>query len=138
MSEQVARHGLAARRTAGAWLTRGQMTLRAVQLGLLAALLLVMRLVNVEGTSLLVRDPRGQKLLIGALALTAGVLGAHLLACAALNRLAPPGDEARATRRRVLSWLLEGALFPLLYLPLVLVLFIGPPVLRILEALTRP
>lgn len=138
MSQQVALHGSAARGTSGVWLTRGQITLRAAQLGLLAAFLLVMLRVNVEGTSLLFRDPRGQKLLAGALVLTAGVLGAHLLACVALNRLAPPGDEALRTRRRVLSWLVEGALFVLFYLPAVLVLLIGPPVLRVMEALARP
>ncbi len=119
---------------ARAWLTRGQITLRGVQLGLLGAILLG----GSDATRFLIHDPRGQKLLFGALVLTAGVLGAHLLACMALNRLVPPGDEARRTRRRVLSWMLEGALFPLFYLPLVLVLFIGPPVIRVLGALARP
>jgi hypothetical protein len=52
--------------------------------------------------------------------------------------LESPGDEARRTRRRVLLWLLEGALFPMFYLPLVLVLFIGPPVMRLMQALAQP
>jgi hypothetical protein len=105
-----------------------------VQLGLLAAILLG----RFDATGLLVRDPSGRKMLLGALVMSAGVLGAHLLACMALNRLVPPGDEARRTRRLVLSWLLEGTLFPMFYLPVVLVIFVGPPVVRVIEALTRP
>ena len=120
------------RRTA--WLTRGQLALRGVQLGLFGVILLGSH----NATRLLFHDPRGQRLLIGALVLTAGVLGAHILACMALNRLVPAGDEARKTTRYVLSWLLEGAFFPMFYLPLVLVLFIGPPVLRVMEALAKP
>ena len=141
MSTHVAPHqgvaGGAGRGSAGprtAWLTGGQVALRAVQLGLLGAILLG----SSDAARLLFRDPRGQKLLLGALILTAGVLGAHLLACVALNRLVPPGDETRRTRRLVLSWLLEGALFPMFYLPLVLVLFLGPPVIRVMGALTQP
>jgi hypothetical protein len=141
MSKQAARHqgveGETCRGSAGArrtWLTRGQVKLRGGQLGLLGAILLG----SFDATGFLFRDPRGQKMLFGALVLTAGVLGAHLLACMALNRLVPPGDEARSTRRYVLSWLLEGALFPMFYLPLVLVLFVGPPVIRVMEALARP
>jgi hypothetical protein len=141
MNKHVASHqgvpGGIARGVAGSrilWLTRGQLALRAVQLGLLGAILLG----SSEATRLLLHDQRGQKLLLGALVLTAGVLGAHLLACIALNRMVPPGDETRRTRRRVLSWLLEGALLPMFYLPLVLVLFIGPPVIRVIGALAQP
>jgi hypothetical protein len=97
-----------------------------------------MLLGSFNGSSLLLRDHRGQKLLLGALVLTAGVLGAHVLACMALNRLAPPGDEARRTRRRVLTWLLEIALFPMFFLPLTIAMFMGPPVIRVMDALTRP
>jgi hypothetical protein len=117
-----------------AWLTPAQVALRGVQVGLLGGILLG----SFDATSLLFRDRLGQRLLLGALVLTAGVLGAHVLACLALNRLVPPRDEARRTRRRVLSWLLEVALFPMAYLPLVLVLFIGPPVLRVIGALAQP
>ena len=116
------------------WLTHGQVIFRGVQLGLLGGILLG----NLDTLSLLARDPRGRNMVVGALVFTAVVLGANLLSCVALNRLVPPGDETRRTRRLVLSWLLEGALFPMFYLPLVLVLFIGPPVLRVIEALTPP
>jgi hypothetical protein len=77
-------------------------------------------------------------MLFGAFVLTARMLGAHILGCMALNHLAPPGDEARRTRRRVLTWLLEGALLPMFYLPLVFVLFICPPVIRVMGALAQP
>jgi hypothetical protein len=141
MSKHVAPHqavaggagrGVACSRTV--WLTRGQVALRVVQLGLLGAILLG----SSEATRLLIRDHRGQKLLLGALILTAGVLGAHLLGCIVLNRLAPPGEAARRVRRRVLSWLLEAALLPMFYLPVVLALFIGPPVIRVMGALAQP
>src|SRR6516162_5339722 len=79
MSTHVAPHqgvaGGAGRGSAGprtAWLTGGQVALRAVQLGLLGAILLG----SSDAARLLFRDPRGQKLLFGALVLTAGVLGA--------------------------------------------------------------
>jgi hypothetical protein len=116
------------------WLTHGQVIFRGVQLGLLGGILLG----NLDTLSLLARDPRGRNMVVGALVFTAVVLGANLLSCVALNRLVPPEDEKRRARRLALTWLLEGALFPLSYLPLVLVLFIGPPVLRVIEALTPP
>ncbi len=117
-----------------AWLTPGQVALRSVQLALFAGILLGSR----DAATFLARDHRGLNLLVAALVLTALVLGTHVLACMVLNRLVPPGDAARRTRRRVLSWALEVALFPMSYLPLLLVLFIGPPVLRVLGALTQP
>jgi hypothetical protein len=125
--------GLAGSRSS--WLpTRGQVALRGVEVGLLGAILMG----SFDATRFLLGDHRGQKLLLGALVLTAGVLGAHVLACMTLNRLVPPGDEARRTRRRVLSWLLEIALFPMFFLPFTIVLFMGPPVIRVIEALARP
>lgn len=145
MSEHVNAQQRAAGETAGplprprgAWLTRGQITLRAVQFGLLGVILLVMLLVNFEGTSLLFRDPLGRKMLLQAMTLLACGLALHLLACAALNQLAPPGDEALRARRRVLSWLLESAYFLIFYLPVVFVLVVGPAALTIMDALARP
>jgi len=141
MSTHVAPHQAMAAETAPsttgtrtAWLTSGQLTLRGVQLALLAGILLG----STDATSILVHDPRGQKMLFGAFVLTAGVLGANLLACMLLNRLVPPGDETRRARRYVLTWMLEGALVPMFYLPLVIVLLVGPPVIRVMEALTQP
>ncbi len=92
---------------------------------------------SLDTFAFLERNAGGHNLLVGALVLTAGALAANLLACVGLNRLVPPEDAARRGRRLVLSWLLEGALIPMSYLPLVMVLLIGPPVLRVMDALTR-
>jgi hypothetical protein len=138
MSKLVASHqALADRGNAGSsatWLTSGQAALRGVQVGLLGGILLA----SYEAGSLVFRDSRGHRMLFGALVLATIVLGANLLACVVVNRLAPPGDEGRRLRRLVLSWLLEGALIPMYFLPPVLVLVIGPPVLRVLDALMQP
>jgi hypothetical protein len=119
----------------GAWLTRGQVVLRAVQLGVLGAVLALMLAVNPEGTGLLFRTALGQKMLSAALALLACGLLIHLLLCAGLNRLAPPGDESRRGTRRVLSCLLEGAHLVVFYLPAVCVLLVGPAALSIIETM---
>ncbi len=116
------------------WLTQQQFVLRGLQLGILGGILLG----NFSATSLLLHDPRGQRMMVGASVPMTVVLAVHLIGCAILNRLVPPDNPAYKGRRAVLSWMLEGALFPMFYLPIVIVLLVGPPVLRVMESLTQP
>jgi hypothetical protein len=138
MSGQAALDRRAAPGTREAWLTRGQMTLRAVQFGLLAALFVVLLAIGFERTSLLFRDPLGQKMVGTAGALLAVGLVLSLLGCVCLNQAAPAGNETLQTRRLVLSVLLEAAHFLLFYLPAVFVLLIGPAAIQIVRTMAQP
>jgi hypothetical protein len=122
----------------GALLTRGQATVLAVQVGLLAALLGVLLAVNYARTSLLFSDPLGQKMLTSAGVLLALGLVLQLLVCVILNHVAPVEDETLKTRRFVLSLLLEVAHLLLFYLPAVFVLLVGPSAIEILRSMTHP
>ncbi len=124
--------------TGRVWLTRGQVALRAFGLGLPAALLLVLLAVDYQRTSLLFRDPLGQKMLTAAGALLVVGLGLHLPACVALNRVAPPGNDGLRARRMVLSFLLEGTHFLFFCLPAVFVLLVGPAAVTITRTLAQP
>ncbi len=122
----------------GAWLSRGQFTLPAVQLGLLAALLLVRLAVDYQRTSLLFHVPLGQKMLTGAASLLGVGLVLHLLGCVAINQLAPAADEALLPRRRLLTLLLAVVNLVLFCFPAVFVLLVGPAAVEIVQTMTAP
>jgi hypothetical protein len=103
--------------------------------GALAAFMGGLLLTRFDYTTILFTHPQGKKMLLMGLVLAVFGMAVEMGLWLALNRFCPPWDQTRRIIRLGLIWTLGAMFFVLFYLPLVIVLIVGPATIRVSETL---